>query len=163
MEKIKELVERLLAAFEVTNQDEIIANCTQAFFDTEAFIKANDLNWLPDHSPVEVLNFALPGEITHWMVYGDKIDEIHEKLADQLEEGFPGFPYALELDTPGYFKWLEKQLAEKETGLTLIEIGNSFSDELQVLFVNTEEATRILSLSGELNVRCRRATDIAVL
>ena len=159
-EKVKDLVTCLLAAFEVNNQDEIIANCDSAYTDTAAFIKANDLDWLPDQNPKAVLNFALPGEITHWMVYGDKIDEIHEKLMDQLDEDLPPFPHDLKLDTPAYFKWLDNTLLEKETGLELIEIGESFSDELQVLFVKREHTARILSLATALGTHCSRTAQL---
>lgn len=160
MEQIKELVELLLSAFEVNDLQAIIDNCIKAYTQTTTFITENDLSWLPDHSPTAVLNFALPGEITHWMVYGDKLDEIHEKLADQLDDEFPAFPYEYGFTAAAYFKWLDTQLLEKETGLELIKTGNSFSDELQVIFVQRSNTSRIIELANKLQIHCSRTVPV---
>ena len=160
MEKIKTLVELLLAAFDVNHPEEIIGNCIKAYTDTETFIAENDLSWLPDHSPTAVLNFALPGEITHWMVYGDKIDELHARLAEQLEDDFPGFPQEKKFTSPEYFTWLDEQLLANENELELMEVGNSFSDEWQVLFVRRENSSSILELATALNIHCARTVDL---
>jgi hypothetical protein len=160
MDKIKELINLLLADFEIENEEEILANFKLVVENPDKYILENDASWITDLGPESLIQFALYNEIGEFMITGDKIDEIHEVIVDELEGDFPPYPYEKKLNATDYIEWVSQQLDQEYPDLELIEIGDSFGDNIQLMLVYKEDVSRIKALCEELGIRCNRAAEI---
>jgi len=163
MDKIKELINLLLADFELENEEEIFANLTLAQENPKEYLKENDAEWLEEFAPEDALQFAITNEIYDFILVGDKIDEIHELIVEEFEGDFPEYPYELKLNTQEYLEWVSKQIDENYPDLELIEFGDSFGDSIQLLLVLKKDVARIKELASEFNIRCNKTDEILKL
>jgi len=163
MDKIKELINLLLADFELENEEEIFANLTLAQENPTEYLKENDAEWLEEFAPEDALQFAITNEIYDFILVGDKIDEIHELIVEEFEGDFPEYPYELKLNTQEYLEWVSKQIDENYPDLELIEFGDSFGDSIQLLLVLKKDVARIKELASEFNIRCNKTDEILKL
>lgn len=160
MDKIKELINLLLADFEIENEEEILANFKLVVENPEKYILENDASWITDLGPESLIQFALYNEIGEFMITGDKIDEIHELIVEEFEGDFPPYPYEKKLNATDYIEWVSQQINQEYPDLELIEIGDSFGDNIQLMLVYKEDVSRIKELCEEFGIRCNRAAEI---
>ena len=165
MEKIEELINLLLADFELeeNEQEEILINLGGFLNDQKAYLVENDAEWILEVASESTLQFAISNEISDFLIVGDKIDEIHELIVEEFEDDFPSFPYEKKFNAADYIEWVSKELAENYPELELIEFGDSFGDSIQLLFVLGKDTKRIKELCNELNIRCNRTDEILKL
>jgi len=162
MEKIKELINLLLADFELeqNEQEEILINLGGFLNDQKAYLVENDAEWILEVASESTLQFAIANEINDFLIIGDKIDEIHELIVEEFEDDFPEFPYEKKFNAADYIGWVSKELEENYPELELIEFGDSFGDSIQLMFVLGKDLKRIKELCEELNIRCNSADEI---
>ena len=163
MDKIKELINLLLADFEIENEEEILANFKLVLENPDKYILENDAAWITDLGPESLIQFALYNEIGEFMITGDKIDEIHELIVDELDGALPPYPYEKKLNAVDYIEWVSAELKAEFAELELIEIGDSYADTIQLMLVYGEDVPRIKELCEELNIRCNKADEILKL
>lgn len=165
MDKIKELIYLLLADFELEEDDEqeILINLGSFLNDQKAYLVENDAEWILDVASESTLQFAIANEISEFIITGDKIDEIHEVIVEEFEGDFADYPYEKKFNATEYIEWVSKELSENYPDLELIEFGDSFGDNIQLLFVLGKDVKRIKELCEELNIRCNRADEILKL
>lgn len=160
MDKIKELIELLLADFEIEDKEEILINLGGMLNNPKAYLEENDAAWVLEADPEGVLQFAIANEIGEFMIIGDKIDEIHELIVEELEDDFPPYPYEKKFNAADYIEWVSGEIKKEYPELELIEIGDSFGDNIQLMLVLGDDVDRIKELCDELNIRCNRANEI---
>jgi len=165
MDKIKELINLLLADFELEEDEkqEILINVGGFLNDQKAYLVENDAEWILEIASESTLQFAIANEISDFLIVGDKIDEIHELIVEEFEDDFPEFPYEKKFNATDYIEWISKELSENYPELELIEFGDSFGDSIQLMFVLGKDVERIKQLCEELNIRCNRADEILKL
>lgn len=163
MEKIKELINLLLADFEIENENEIWDTLQLAVDNPEQYLAENEAEWLLEADPDGVIQFAVSNEIGEFMIVGDKIDEIHELIVDELDGALPSYPYEKKLNAADYIEWVSAELKAEFPELELIEIGDSYADTIQLMLVYGEDVPRIKELCEELNIRCNKADEILKL
>ena len=86
-----------------------------------------DLDWLDEPSEEELMQVALQSQLSDFFAIGDKVDEVHELIADIFEPPFPEYPHPP--GTPDflpddYFRWLDDVLAKRGPGYELLLWGN---------------------------------------
>lgn len=162
MDKIKELINLLLADFELEEdeQQEILINLGGFLNDQKAYLVENDAEWILEIASESTLQYAISNEINDFLIVGDKIDEIHELIVEEFEDDFPEFPYDKKFNAAEYIEWVSKELSENYPELELIEFGDSFGDSIQLIFVLGKDVKRIKELCGELSIRCNSASEI---
>lgn len=163
MEKIKELVTLLLADFDLENETEIWQSLQQAVDNPKQYLEDNEAEWLLEADPDGIVQFAVSNEIGEFMIIGDKIDEIHELIVDELEGDLVSYPYEKKLNAADYIEWVTAEIKKEYPDLELIEIGDSYGDDIQLMLVYGEDVPRIKQLCEELNIRCNRADEILKL
>jgi len=165
MDKIEELINLLLADFELeeNEQEEILINLGGFLNDQKAYLVENDAEWILEVASESTLQFAISNEISDFLIVGDKIDEIHELIVEEFEDDFASFPYEKKFNAADYIEWISKELEENYPELELIEFGDSFGDSIQLLFVLEKDTKRIKELCNELNIRCNSTDEILKL
>lgn len=160
MEKIKELVALLLADFELENEEEIFSNIEKALSDRQKYLEEQGTPLTLEIAPDDIVQFAIANEIADFLIAGDRIEEIHQIIVDELEGDFPAYPDEKKLNAREYFKWVSDELDAAYPELELIEFGDSFGDEIQLMLVYKEDVPQIKELCRGLNIRCNSADEI---
>ena len=160
MEKIKELIGLLLADFELENEDDMWTSLQLAVDNPKQYLDENEAEWLLEADPEGIVQYAVSNEIGEFMIIGDKIDEIHELIVDELEGDLPDYPYEKKLNAADYIQWVTAEIKKEYPELELIEIGDSYGDNIQLMLVYAEDVSRIKELCEALNIRCNRADEI---
>jgi len=163
MDKIKELLQLLLADFELEDddeQEEMLINLGGFLNDQKAYLIENDAEWVLEADPGHTLQFAIANEISEFLIIGDKIDEIHELIVEEFEGDFPEYPYEKKFNATEYIEWFTEELATNYPTLELIEFGDSLSDSIQLILVLKDDVDRIEELCNELNIRFNKAANI---
>lgn len=160
MEKIKELIGLLLADFELENEDDMWTSLQLAVDNPKQYLNDNEAEWLLEADPEGIVQYAVSNEIGEFMIIGDKIDEIHELIVDELEGDLPSYPYEKKLNAADYIQWVTAEIKKEYPELELIEIGDSYGDNIQLMLVYAEDVPRIKELCEALNIRCNRADEI---
>ncbi|RKS25488.1 hypothetical protein CLV94_0522 [Flavobacterium endophyticum] len=160
MEKIKELIGLLLADFELENEDDMWTSLQLAVDNPKQYLDDNEAEWLLEADPEGIVQYAVSNEVGEFMIIGDKIDEIHELIVDELEGDLPSYPYEKKLNAADYIQWVTAEIKKEYPELELIEIGDSYGDNIQMMLVYAEDVPRIKELCEALNIRCNRADEI---
>lgn len=160
MEKIKELIGLLLADFELENEDDMWTALQLAVDNPKQYLNDNEAEWLLEADPEGIVQYAVSNEIGEFMIIGDKIDEIHELIVDELEGDLPAYPYEKKLNAADYIQWVTAEIKKEYSELELIEIGDSYGDNIQLMLVYAEDVPRIKELCEALNIRCNSADEI---
>lgn len=163
MEKIKELIGLLLADFELENENDMWASLQLAVDNPNQYLQENDAEWLLEADPEGILQFAVSNEIGEFLIVGDKIDEIHELIVDELDGDLPSYPYEKKLNAADYIEWVSAEIKKEYPELELIELGDSYGDNIQLMLVYGEDVPRIKQLCEEFNIRCNSANEILKL
>jgi hypothetical protein len=108
---------------------------------------------LLDVKPDGAFEFSIANELADYLIFGDKIDEICEKLMIEIDEPFME---KFSKNVPGYFNWIDEQFAVKDPPLALIEVGDTYSDLLQLVIVNKEDLPEIEALCAALKVKYKK-------
>jgi hypothetical protein len=114
-----------------------------------------DLAWVS--SPEQATEVALYGQLSEFIAESDKIDELHEQIADFFEPPLPDFPYQThqKMLPAEYYQWLDGHLAEREKadggyGLLVLDIG--IDDNVRALVVLRRDIDRVLELAEQLSI-----------
>ena len=122
----------------------------------------DDYDWLDEGH--ERQQYAVLAELNDWVAIGDKVDELHEVIADIVfDHALPPFPDhgdKQDFPPPAYFRWLDERLAASGKGYELLLWDHGYDDNLNALVVRREDTPRILALSGTLDFPAVRATDL---
>jgi hypothetical protein len=156
MEKVSRFIKLLLNAYEVENIQKIITECEFCYSNSEGYLKKNEADWLLDIKNDGAFEFCVTNEIFDYLIVGDKIDEIHELLEDEIDEEFP---YEFSKNVSGYFKWVDNLLDKNNPQLSFVEIGDSYSDNLQLILICKEDMAEIKELCLELHVHFEETTN----
>jgi hypothetical protein len=153
MDKIRKLIELLLNPYDVDDKEAIIQKCEACYSNPDDYLVLNDAHWLLDLKDNGILEFSITNEIFDILLVGDKIDEIHELMADDIEEPFPEKFWK---DVKGYFHWVDEKLSSLDPPLQLIEMGDSYSDNLQLLRIYKADSPEIEQLCSEFNIHFKK-------
>jgi hypothetical protein len=157
---LPELVELLTCGDLASDQVEAIAMIVEDAPDNPEY---EWREWLPD--PTHAMVWALLVELDDFIATSDKIDELHEQIAEFFDADFPGFPHDPRGKQPdgvqSYFRWLDGVLqarAPERGGYELLEIENPVDDNMCAIVVCRPDTTRILELADSLSLRIARTT-----
>ena len=153
--KIEQLINLLLEGYDVPNKEEIIANCTFCYSNASEYLKRNDAEWIIESDEDDAFEYSIMNELFDFLLRGDKIDEVHELIDESLDNSIGDFPTDVRY-TAEYFAWLQPKLNQKNPPLEIIEIADSYSDELQLIIVEKNNVDDIAILCHELNVSFRK-------
>jgi len=154
---IRKFIELILDGYDLEHKNTIIEKCESLVSDPELYVTENELEWLWESEPEELNNVAVPLELHDVLISGDKIDEIHGRIAE-MGVSMPDFPYNKKFTAKEYFAWATPYLQEEE--MELLMIGNSLSDELYLIMVLMDNVNEIIQLSKELSITCERPATL---
>ncbi|MGU3375579.1 hypothetical protein [Chryseobacterium sp. M5A1_1a] len=156
-EKIEQLINLLLEGYEVSNKEEIISNCSFCYANPHQYITNNEAEWVIESDEDGAFEFSVSNELFSFLIRGDKIDEVHELIDESLNNILGDFPIGIRyvLD---YFAWLQPKLDQENPSLEVIELADSYSDELQLMIVEKHNVVDISKLCQELMINFRRTT-----
>lgn len=153
--KIEEFIDLLLEGYDVANKQEIISNCSFAYTNPVQYIADNDAEWVIESDEDGAFEFSVTNELFSFLIRGDKIDEIHELIDESLNNIIGDFPMGVKY-VSDYFAWLQPRLDQENPPLEIIELADSYSDELQLMIVEKHNVENISKLCQELRVHFRR-------
>ncbi|AZA76794.1 hypothetical protein EG347_04315 [Chryseobacterium sp. G0186] len=157
-EKIERLIHLLLEGYDVSNKEEIISNCSFCYRNPHQYIINNDAEWVIDSNKDGAFEFSVTNELFDFLIRGDKIDEVHELIDESLDNLLGDFPIGIKY-APDYFAWLQPKLDLEDPPLEVIELADSYSDELQLMIIEKHNLESISKLCQELMVNFRRTTE----
>ena len=120
-----------------------------------------NLDWLDEPSDDE-LQVAVQFQLSDFLAEGDKVDELHELIAETCEPPFPEYPHlpgAQDFSPDDYFRWLDEYLATRGAGYEWLLWGNQYDENLYALVVRREDTGRILELAAGLSLVVERSTS----
>lgn len=120
-------------------------------------------DWMLDLEPEVIRQLTVEMALIDYVVIGDKIDELHERISDEFAEPLDAFPDrgdGEKLLAADYFAWLDTVLAACSPSWELVSWENDLDDNLHVLIVRRSDTDRILSLAATAGLRVWRATDV---
>jgi hypothetical protein len=156
-EKIEQFINLLLEGYDVDNKGEIISNCSLCYSNPAQYIKNNDAEWVIESDEDGAFEFSLTNELFDFLIRGDKIDEVHELIDESLDNLIGDFPAGIRY-AGDYFKWLQPILDQEDPPLEVIELADSYSDELQLIIVEKHNVESISKLCQELKVHFKRTS-----
>ncbi|CAD0218907.1 hypothetical protein [Chryseobacterium sp. JV274] len=156
-EKIEQLITLLLEGYDVENKEEMISNCSLCYVNPAQYIKDNDAEWVIESNEDGAFEFSVTNELFDFLIRGDKIDEIHELIDESLNNLIGDFPIGIRY-AGDYFKWLQPILNQEDPPLEVIELADSYSDELQLIIVEKHNVESISKLCQELRVHFKRTS-----
>ena len=126
-----------------------------AYFDQ--YLDEEEDGWLRDCG-ASMTEVALTDAVADYLCLSDKADELYEQISEAFNEPLPdppqGFRYLYE-----YMRLADEEIQQRGPqpgGYELLEIADSYSDELQVLLVFRKDTPRILALGQQLQVKVAR-------
>ncbi|TYZ13358.1 hypothetical protein FY528_02815 [Hymenobacter lutimineralis] len=144
--------EELVAATETVV---LAAQDPDAYF--EQYLNEEEHSWLLDCG-ASMTEVALSEVLEQELCRSDKADELYEQISEQFREPLPAAPphyrYLRE-----YLQLLDAELQQRGPqpgGYELLEFGDSYSDELQVLLVFRKDTPRLLELGQQLGIHIAR-------
>lgn len=111
------------------------------------------------YDPRGVTAFIIFVELEDYFAVADNVDEIHEQIIDAFEKpALPAYPYDdADFETLSeYYQWLDAQLMEHHPKYCLIDFGQSYTHEFQVILVYRDKLAEILSLCQDLHIEAQR-------
>lgn len=133
----------------------LAAENPDAYF--EQYLNEEEHGWLLDCG-ASMTEVALTEAIQQELCRSDKADELYEQISEQLKEPLPAAPphyrYLRE-----YLELLDAELqgrGPQPGGYELLECGDSYSDELQVVLVFRKDTPRLLQLGQQLGIHIAR-------
>ncbi|MCS4304717.1 hypothetical protein [Chryseobacterium sp. BIGb0232] len=154
-EKIEQLINLLLEGYDISNKEEIISNCSFCYTNPDQYIANNEAEWVIEGDEDGAFEFSVTNELFNFLIRGDKIDEVHELIDESLNNALGDFPAGIRY-APDYFVWLQPKLNQEEPPLEVIELADSYSDELQLIIIEKHNLESISKLCQELRVHFRR-------
>ncbi len=106
------------------------------------------------YDPQGVTAFVIFIELEDYFAISDTVDELHEQIMAAFETPMlPDFPYENDFETLGdYFAWLDGQLSIHHPRYQLIQFGQSYTHDFQVILVYRADVERVLELCQQLGV-----------
>lgn len=133
----------------------LAAQDPDAYF--EQYLNEEEHGWLLDCGAL-MTEVALTEVIQQELCRSDKADELYEQISEQFSEPLPAAPphyrYLHE-----YLGLLDAELQRRGPqpgGYELLEFGDSYSDELQVLLVFRKDTARLLKLGQQFGIHLAR-------
>ncbi|HZX76613.1 hypothetical protein [Lysobacter sp.] len=121
-----------------------------------------NLDWLDEPSDDELMQVAVQFQLTDFLAEGDKVDELHEFIAETFEPPFPEYPHppgTRDFSPDDYFRWLDDYLATRGPGYELLLWGNQYDENLYAIVVRRADTDRILELAAGLSLVVERSTS----
>lgn len=108
------------------------------------------------YDPTGVLAFIIFIELEDYFAVSDTVDELYEQVIDAFEQPqLPGYPYdSNNFSTiADFFKWVDQQLQTHHPKYCLINFGESYTHDFQVVLVHRSEVAAILALCSQLQLK----------
>ncbi|KAA0888537.1 hypothetical protein [Pusillimonas sp. ANT_WB101] len=108
------------------------------------------------YDPSGVLAFIVFIELEDYFAVSDTVDELYEQVIDAFEQPLlPDYPYDdNNFNTINdFFKWVDQQLQTHHPKYCLINFGESYTHDFQVVLVHRSEVTEILALCSQLQLK----------
>lgn len=156
-EKIEKFIDLLLEGYDVANKQKIISNCSFSYTNPAQYIADNEAEWVIESDEDGAFEFSVTNELFSFLIRGDKIDEVHELIDESLNNIIGDFPMGVKY-VSDYFAWLQPRLDQENPPLEIIELADSYSDELQLMIVEKHNVENISKLCQELKVHFKRTT-----
>jgi len=123
----------------------------------EQYLNEEEHGWLRDCG-ASMTEVALTEAIQQELCRSDKADELYEQVSEQFSDPLPAAPASCRY-LHEYLRLLDDALQQRGPqpgGYELLEFGDSYSDELQVLVVFRKDTARILELGQQLSIHVVR-------
>lgn len=123
----------------------------------EQYLSEEEHGWMRDCG-ASMTEVALTEAIQQELCCSDKADELYEQVSEQFSDPLPAAPASCRY-LHEYLRLLDDALqlrGPQPGGYELLEFGDSYSDELQVLVVFRKDTPRILELGQQLGIHIVR-------
>lgn len=108
------------------------------------------------YDPTGVLAFIIFIELEDYFAVSDTVDELYEQVTDAFEQPLlPDYPYDDNnfQTIADFFKWVDQQLLIHHPKYCLINFGESYTHDFQVVLVHRSTTQEILSLCGQMQLK----------
>jgi hypothetical protein len=108
------------------------------------------------YDPDGVIAFIVFVELEDYFAVADTVDELYEQIVDAFEKpALPEYPYdENDFDgVPDFYRWVDEQLQRHHGKYCLIEFGQSYTHDFQVVLVHRATVHQTLELCQALNIR----------
>ncbi|HEY9281105.1 MAG TPA: hypothetical protein VIP51_13615 [Eoetvoesiella sp.] len=136
----------------------IVSICLQARLDPVKTLTENygaEAAQVAQYDPQGVLAFIIFIELEDYFASADTVDELYEQITEAFETpALPEYPYdnnSFEI-VSDYYQWLDQQLLVHHPKYRLINFGQSYSNDFQVILVYRDDAQHILRLCEQLDI-----------
>ncbi|MBC8083343.1 MAG: hypothetical protein H7Z21_09035 [Hymenobacter sp.] len=133
----------------------LAAQDPEAYFDQ--FLDEEEDGWLRDCG-ASMTEVALTSAVLDSLCISDKADELYEQLSDEFDEPLPEPPPKFQY-LAQYLRLADEAVCQRGPhpgGYELLEFGDSYGDELQVLLVFRKDTPRVLELGQQFGVKVAR-------
>ncbi|HEY9573896.1 MAG TPA: hypothetical protein VIR76_12355 [Pusillimonas sp.] len=137
----------------------IVDVCVQAQKQPAQTLRENygaDAAKVAEYDPDGVSAFIVFVELEDYFAVADTVDELYEQVVEAFEQpALPDYPYDNNnfQAIPDFYRWVDAQLLAHHAKYCLIEFGQSYTSDLQVVLVYREQMDDILALCKELGLR----------
>lgn len=110
------------------------------------------------HYPAEVVTFILGVELEDYLIVANTVDELWEETIDCFENPqLAEFPYD---DMPfddveGFYNWADAQLLAHHANYALIEFGQHYNYEFQLVLVKRDKLDQVIDLCRKLGIHAQ--------
>lgn len=135
-----------------------VAACRDAPKTLREFYGA-DAAKVAQYDPAGVIAFVLFVELEDYFAVADTVDELYEQVVDAFEHpALPEYPYDDNdfQSIPDFYQWVDEQLLRHHDKYCLIEFGESYTNDFQVILVHRATVDRTLDLCRELELHAAR-------
>lgn len=108
------------------------------------------------YDPAGVLAFIIFIELEDYFAVSDTVDELYEQVVDAFEHPLlPDYPYDdNDFETiADFFKWADQQLLTHHPKYCLINFGESYTHDFQVILVHRSDTEEILALCSQMQLK----------
>lgn len=111
------------------------------------------------YDPEGVAAFIVFVELEDYFAVADTVDELYEQVIDAFEQpALPDYPYDDNdfQSVPDFYRWVDEQLLRHHEKYCLIEFGESYANDFQVILVHRATVGQTLDLCRELGLHAAR-------
>lgn len=120
----------------------------------EQYLDEEEDGWLRECG-ANMTEVAVTNAVSDWLCIGDKADELYEQISDNFGDPLPTPPAGMRY-LHEYLRLADEELRQRGSqpgGYELLELADSYGDELQVVIVFRKDTPRILELGQQLQVK----------
>jgi hypothetical protein len=140
----------------------IVQTCLQARHDPAATLRERygaDAAKVAQYDAAGVIAFILFIELEDYFAVADTVDELYEQVVDAFEQpALPEYPYDDNdfQSIADFYQWVDEQLLRHHDKYSLIEFGESYTNDFQVVLIHRATVDTTLALCQELGLRAAR-------